>query len=56
MSWPLACFALVAGVLGVGWLAYNLASRLSDAGGYAGLDIGDAVISWLNELQRLRTS
>jgi SAM-dependent methyltransferase len=33
---------------GVGWLAYNLASRLSEAGGYAGLDIGDAVISWLN--------
>jgi prenyltransferase/squalene oxidase-like repeat protein len=23
MSWPLACFALVAGVLGVGWLAYE---------------------------------
>ena len=25
MSWPLACFALVAGVLGVGWLAYERA-------------------------------
>src|SRR5205085_6026524 len=23
MSWPLACFALVAGVLGIGWLAYE---------------------------------
>ncbi|MDP9334142.1 MAG: class I SAM-dependent methyltransferase [Actinomycetota bacterium] len=34
---------------GVGWLAYNLASRLTEAGGYAGLDIGDAVISWLND-------
>jgi len=34
---------------GVGWLAYNLASRLSDAGGYAGLDISEAVITWLND-------
>jgi len=34
---------------GVGWLAYNLAPRLSDAGGYAGLDISEAVITWLND-------
>jgi len=34
---------------GVGWLAYNLAARLSDAGGYAGLDISEAVITWLND-------
>ena len=25
MSWPLAAFALVAGVLGIGWLAYERA-------------------------------
>ena len=23
MSWPLACFAIVGGVLAVGWLAYE---------------------------------
>src|SRR5438309_600885 len=33
---------------GVGWLAYNLASRLTEAGEYAGLDVSELVISWLN--------
>ncbi|MDQ1510708.1 MAG: hypothetical protein QOG50_2552 [Actinomycetota bacterium] len=34
---------------GVGWLAYDLASRLTEPGGYAGLEISDVVISWLND-------
>ena len=34
---------------GVGWLAYNLASRLTEPGGYAGLDVSEVVISWLND-------
>ena len=34
---------------GVGWLAYNLAYRLTDGGGYAGLDVSEVIISWLNE-------
>jgi SAM-dependent methyltransferase len=33
---------------GVGWLAYDLASRLTEAGEYAGLDVSEVVISWLN--------
>jgi len=34
---------------GVGWLAYGLASRLTEAGGYAGLEISELVIDWLND-------
>jgi SAM-dependent methyltransferase len=34
---------------GVGWLAYGLASRLTAAGGYAGLEISELVINWLND-------
>src|SRR5258706_3553952 len=34
---------------GVGWLAYNLAYRLTGAGGYSGLDVSEVIISWLNE-------
>ena len=34
---------------GVGWLAYNLASRLTEAGEYAGLDVSEVVIGWLND-------
>jgi len=33
---------------GVGWLAYDLASVLTDAGGYAGLDVSGPAIEWLN--------
>ena len=34
---------------GVGWLAYNLAPRLTEGGGYAGLDVSEVVIDWLND-------
>jgi SAM-dependent methyltransferase len=33
---------------GVGWLAYGLASRLTEAGGYAGLEVSEVVVRWLN--------
>jgi SAM-dependent methyltransferase len=34
---------------GVGWLAYDLASLLTDAGSYAGLDVSGPAITWLND-------
>jgi len=34
---------------GVGWLAYNLAYRLTEEGGYAGLDVSEVVVDWLND-------
>jgi SAM-dependent methyltransferase len=34
---------------GVGWLAFDLASRLTEAGAYAGLDVSDVTIAWLNQ-------
>jgi SAM-dependent methyltransferase len=34
---------------GVGWLAYDLASHLDDAGSYWGFDVSPAAIGWLNE-------
>jgi SAM-dependent methyltransferase len=33
---------------GVGWLAYDLASLLDSAGGYAGLDVSGPAIEWLD--------
>lgn len=34
---------------GVGWLAYDLASYLDDAGSYVGFDVSPEAIGWLNE-------
>ena len=34
---------------GVGWLAYDLASRLSRDGGYATIELSETVIRWLNK-------
>jgi SAM-dependent methyltransferase len=34
---------------GVGWLAYDLASRLDADGAYAGCDVSDVTIRWLDE-------
>ncbi len=33
---------------GVGWLAYDLASQLTDAGSYAGVDVSGPAIEWLD--------
>lgn len=33
---------------GVGWLAYDLASRLDETGTYVGVDVSKAAIAWLN--------
>jgi SAM-dependent methyltransferase len=41
---------------GVGWLAYGLASRLTEAGGYAGLDVSEVVVRWLNDNYASRMS
>jgi SAM-dependent methyltransferase len=34
---------------GVGWLAYDLAGQLDDAGSYVGFDVSPPAIGWLNE-------
>ena len=34
---------------GVGWLAYDLTSRLTEGGVYRGVDVSEAVITWLND-------